>query len=72
MMTVLSLFVYAAAMMAVMGVMATTLWPALPRIVALLTGAEHAYATPVVRRADRRRVVRVSAMQAAPAWRAAA
>lgn len=75
MMMILSLTIYAAALMTVMGVMALTLWPALPRIMAILSGTEQSHVLQVARRTDRRRVVRVSmmsSMSAPPAWRAAA
>lgn len=60
MMALIGLFLFTAALGAVIGVVVRTLWPALPRMAALLAGTpdmvvpEGVKFTPAPRRADRR------------------
>lgn len=72
MMTILSLTIFTAAMMVVMGVMVYTLLPALPRIIAILSGTEQSPALALARPVERRRMIRISATATLPVWRAAA
>lgn len=74
MMALIGLILFTAALGAVAGVLVLTLWPALPRMAALLSGTADATAAVIapVERRTARRVVSMPSVQGQSAWPIAA